>query len=59
MKAECAVKRITFESTEAIPSETLYISVPKLNKDKVLVPGSLALLFNIDFAGGHENNFLV
>jgi len=37
----------------------LYVSVPKLNVNKVLVPGSLALVFNIDLSGGHANNFLV
>ena len=59
MKAERAVKRITFNSNKASPTETLYVSVPKLNENEVLVPGSLALLFNIDMDGGHENNFLV
>ena len=43
MKADRAVKRITFERTEARPGETLYVSVPKLNENEVLVPGSLAL----------------
>ena len=38
MKAECAVKRTTFHRTEADPTETLYVSVPKLNEDEVIVP---------------------
>ena len=59
LKAERAVKRITFERTEANPGETLYVSVPKLNENEVIVPGSLALRFNIDLSGGHANNFLV
>ena len=59
MKAERTVKRITFERSEANPGETLYVSVPKLNENEVLVPGYLALIFNIDLAGGHANNFLV
>ena len=59
MKAERAVKRITFDRTEASPGETLYVSVPKLKKNEVLVPGSLALRFDIDLSGGHANNFLV
>ena len=59
LKAERAVKRITFERTEANPQETLYVSVPKLNESEVIVPGSLALRFNIDLSGGHANNFLV
>ena len=53
------MKRITFERTEANPQETLYVSVPKLNENEVIVPGSLVLRFNIDFSGGHANNFLV
>ena len=59
MKAERTVKRITFGRSEANPGETLYVSVPNLNENEVLVPGSFALIFNIDLAGGHANNFLV
>jgi len=35
--------------------------VPKLHENEVmhLVPGSLALRFDIDLIGGHANNFLV
>ena len=59
MKTERAVKRITFDRTEASPGETLYVSVPKLKQNEVLVPGSQALLFDIDVFGGYANNFLV
>ena len=59
LKAERAVKRITFDRTEVNPEETLYVSVPKLNENEVIVPGSLALRFNIDLNGSHANNFLV
>jgi len=59
MKAERAVKRITFDRSEAIPGETLYVSVPKLNENEVVVPGSVALVFNIDLSEGHANNVLV
>ena len=59
MKAPCSVKRITFNPSEANLGETLYVHVPKLNKNEVLVPGSLALRFDIDLSGGHANNFLV
>ena len=58
MKAPRAVKRKTFTS-EANPGETLNVYVPKLNENEVLVPGSLALIFDIDLSGGHANNFLV
>jgi len=59
MKVLYAVKRITFDTTEANPGNTLYVSVPKLNQNEVLVPGSLALRFDIDLESGHVNNFLV
>jgi len=59
MKAERAVNRITFTPSEASPGSTLYVSVPKLNENEVLLPGSLALVFDIDLAGGDANNFLV
>jgi len=60
IKAPRAVKRITFDKSEASPGETLYVHVPKLNENEVLVPGSLALRFDIYIAdatnGGHDNN---
>ena len=59
IKSPRAVKRITFDKSEASPGETLYVRVPKLNKNEVLVPGSLALRFGIDLSGGHANTFLV
>ena len=59
MKATYAVKRITFNPSEANPGERLEVRVPKLNKNEVLVPGSLALRFDIDLSGGHANNYLV
>ena len=61
MQAERTVKRITFNLTEANPGETLYVSVPKLAANEVIVAGSLALVFNINLklTGAHANNFLV
>ena len=59
IKAERTVKRDTFTPTMANPGNRLYVSVPKLNEDEVIVLGSLALLFNIDLTGGHANNYLV
>ena len=59
MKAPRFVNRVTFDRSEANPGETLYVHVPKLAKNEVLVPGSLALCFDIDLSGGHANNFLV
>ena len=59
MKAKRTVKRITFNPTEANPGNTLYVSVPKLHEEEVIVPGTLSLLFDLDLTGGHANNFLV
>ena len=59
MKAPYSVKRITLNPSEANPGERLEVRVPKLNKNEVLVPGSLALRFDIDLSGGHANNYLV
>ena len=61
IKAERTVKRITFNPTSANPGETLYVSVPKLAADEVIVPGSLTLVFDINLkvTGAHANNYLV
>ena len=59
IKVPRAVKRFTFNPSEASPGETLYVHVPKLNQKEVIVPNSLALIFDIDLSGGHANNFLV
>ena len=61
MKAERTVKRITFNPTSANPGETLYVSVPKLANNEVIVPGSLALVFDINLkvTDAHANNHLV
>ena len=59
MKAERTVKCITFDCPTANPGETLYVSVSKRYEHEVNVPGSLALLFEIDLTGGHANNYLV
>ena len=61
MKAERTVNRITFKTSEANPGETLYVSVPKLAENEVIVAGSLALVFNINLKvpGAHANNYLV
>ena len=59
MKAPRSVKRITFNPSEANPDAILNVHVPKLNKNEVIVPGTLALRFDIDLTGGHANNFFV
>ena len=50
--------RVTFNPNKASPGKTLYLSVPKLDDRVVLVPGSLALVFNL-IVSGQTNNFPV
>ena len=59
MKAEGTVTRIAFNPSTANPGDVLYVTVPKLAQDVVMVSGSLALVFDIDLTGGHANNYLV
>ena len=53
------MKRITFNPFEGNTGERLEVRVAKLNKNEVLVPGSLALRLDFDFSGGHANNYFV
>ena len=59
LKANRTVYRVTFSPSEANPGETLNAYVPKLGENEVIVPNSMALLFDIDLTGAHANNFLV
>ena len=58
LKAESTLQRITFTPSSANPGETLYVNIPKLSGNNVLVPGSVRLAFNLVVAG-HVNNTLV
>ena len=58
MKADRTVHRVTFNPNKASPGETLSVAVPKLDDRSVLVPGSLALIFDLTVSG-EVNNFLV
>ena len=53
------VKCLIFDKSEAKPSETLNVSVPKLTEHGVTVPGSLALSNGMDLSAGCANNSLV
>ena len=58
LKADRTVHRVTFNPNKASPGETLFITVPRLSDEVVLVPGSLAVIFDLSVSG-HANNFLV
>ena len=52
IKARSTLNRITLTPSEASPNDTLYVDIPKLAENIVLVPGSAYLT-------GHANNTLV
>ena len=58
LKANSTLNRITLTPSNANPGETLYIEIPKLSENMVIVPGSVFLLFNLTLSG-HENNTVV
>ena len=45
LKAERTKHRVTFNTTKASPGETLYLSIPRLDENVVLVPGSVGSVF--------------
>ena len=59
IKALRFVNRNTFDRSQANPNERLYVNVPKLGEQEVIVPGTLVLCFDIDISGRLANNFLV
>ena len=58
LKAESTLHRTTFTPSSANPGETLYINIPKLTGNNVIVPNSVRLAFDIE-VGGHADNTLV
>ena len=58
LKAESSLNRITLNPSSASEGATLYINIPKLTDNVVIVPGSVNLLFDLKI-GGHTNNTLV
>ena len=58
LKVEAALNRITLNPSSFNPGETLYVNIPKLAEGIVIVPNSVALVFNLTVVG-HTNNTLV
>ena len=48
----------THNQSIAYPGETLYVRIPKLDNNKVIVPNSLMLTFNFVITG-HADNCMV
>ena len=58
LKAESTIHRITLNPSSANPGETLYLYIPKLSENKVIVPRSVSLRFDL-ILEGHANNTVV
>ena len=58
LKAESTLHRITLNPSSANPGETLYLYIPKLSENKVIVPRSISLRFDLNVQG-HANNTVV
>ena len=59
LKAETTLHRTTFTPSSANPGETLYVNIPKLSGDNVIVPNSVPLAFDLDIVGGEANDTVV
>ena len=58
IKVRSTLNRITLTPSEASPDEALYVDIPKLADNVVLVPGSVYLTFDLNVTG-HANNTLI
>ena len=58
LKAESSLNRITLNPSSASPGETLYINIPKLAENVVIVPGIVNILFDLTVIG-HANKTIV
>ena len=58
LKAEATLNRIILSPSSVNPGETLHVNIPKFAEGVVIVPGSVAILFNLIVAG-HANNTVV
>ena len=56
--ARSTLNRITLTPSETSPNETLYVDIPKLAENIVIVPGSVYLTFDLNVSS-HANNTLI
>ena len=59
LKAETTFQRTTFTPSSANPGETLYLNIPKLSGNNVIVPNSVRLAFNITIVDAEANDTVV
>ena len=58
LKAESTLHRITLNPSSANPGETLFLYIPKLSENKVIVPRSVSLRLDLNVQG-YANNTVV
>ena len=58
LKAMTSLNRVTLNPSSAEPGETLYIEIPRLSENLVIVPGSVYITFDM-VVTGHKDNTLV
>lgn len=58
LKADRVWQRTIFNPSKASPGETLYIPIPKLDQDIVMIPGTFSLRFDL-VVSGQVNNYVV
>lgn len=61
LKAPYVLSRVTFNPSSAKPGETLYVDIPWLSENAVIVPGTVFLRYDIKttFATENQESFLV
>ena len=59
LKAETTLQRTTFTPSSANPGETLYVNIPKLSGNNVIVPNSVRLAFDLVITNAEANDTVV
>ena len=59
LKAETTLQRTTFTPSSANPGETLYVNIPKLSGNNVIVPNSVHLAFDFSIVDAEANDTVV
>ena len=59
LKAESTLHRTTFTPSSANPGEVLYVNIPKLSGNNVIVPNSVRLAFDFVIENGEANDTVV
>ena len=59
LKAETTLQRTTFTPSSANPGETLYVNIPKLSGNNVIVPNSVRLAFDFVITNAEANDTIV